>query len=95
MCYSSTAQNLQEGMYVNIHLLLRVVYILILSLKVQIKFLPVGHTHEDVDQLFSKIGEEIRKLGCESFPGKNSLNQLFIHTFLLKLWKYYLQIFCK
>jgi len=29
--------------------------------QVQINFLPVGHTHEDVDQLFSKIGEEIRK----------------------------------
>ena len=26
-------------------------------------------THEDVDQLFSKIGERIRKHGCESLPG--------------------------
>ena len=34
-------------------------------------FLPVGHTHEDVDQLFSRIGDKIRKSGCESLPGKH------------------------
>ena len=33
------------------------------------KFLPVGHTHEDIDQLFSKIGEEICHKGCESLLG--------------------------
>lgn len=38
-------------------------------MQVQINFLPVGHMHEDVDQLFSKIGEEIRKTGSESLPG--------------------------
>ena len=32
-------------------------------------FLPVGHTHEDIDQLFSKISETIRHNGCESLPG--------------------------
>ena len=37
--------------------------------KVQINFLPVGHTHEDIDQLFSKISETIRHNGCESLPG--------------------------
>lgn len=37
--------------------------------QVQINFLPVGHTHEDIDQLFSKIGNEIRRTGCESIPG--------------------------
>ena len=39
------------------------------NLQVQMNFLPVGHTHEDVDQLFSKIGEKIRKSGSESIPG--------------------------
>ena len=41
-----------------------------MSLQVQINFLPVGHTHEDIDQPFSKIGAEIRHSGCESLPGK-------------------------
>ena len=39
------------------------------SVQVQINFLPVGHTHEDVDQLFSKIGDEIRRCGSESISG--------------------------
>ena len=38
-------------------------------LKVQVNFLPFGHTHEDVDQLFSKISAEIRRAGAESIPG--------------------------
>ena len=32
-------------------------------------FLPVGHTHEDIDQLFSKIGDEVKRSGSESIPG--------------------------
>ena len=32
-------------------------------------FLPVGHTHEDIDQLFSKVSQAIRRSGCESLPG--------------------------
>lgn len=42
-------------------------------IQVQINFLPVGHTHEDVDQLFSRIGEGIRKAGCESVPGSKTI----------------------
>ena len=34
-------------------------------------FLPVGHTHEDIDQLFSKISVTIQRSGCESLPGVN------------------------
>ena len=34
-------------------------------------FFPVVYTHEDVDQLFSRIGDKIRKSGCESLPGKH------------------------
>lgn len=40
-----------------------------LIVQVQVNFLPVGHTHEDVDQLFSKIATEIRRVGAESIPG--------------------------
>ena len=43
-------------------------------LQVQVNFLPVGHTHEDVDQLFSRIGAEIKKSGIESLPGKINAN---------------------
>ena len=40
-----------------------------LFIQVQVNFLPVGHTHEDVDQLFSKIAAELRRGGAESIPG--------------------------
>jgi len=37
--------------------------------QVTINFLPVGHTHEDVDQFFSRIALQLRKNGAESIPG--------------------------
>jgi len=36
---------------------------------VQINFLVVGHTHEDIDQFFSKISKKIKMSGCESLQG--------------------------
>ena len=39
------------------------------TLQVQLNFLPVGHTHEDIDQMFSRISESIRQNGCETIPG--------------------------
>lgn len=36
--------------------------------QVTINFLPVGHTHEDVDQFFSRISVQLRKNGAESIP---------------------------
>ena len=50
----------------------------------QINFLPVGHTHKEVDQLFSKIGDEIRKCGSESVSGL--LNKNYLQTIMLKNW---------
>ena len=38
-------------------------------MQVKINFLPVGHTHEDIDQMFSRISDSIRKTGCESIQG--------------------------
>ena len=38
-------------------------------LEVQINFLPVGHTHEDIDQVFSRVTDNLRQSGCESIPG--------------------------
>ena len=37
--------------------------------EVQINFLVVGHTHEDIDQFFSKISKKIKMSGCESLQG--------------------------
>ena len=45
------------------------------NLKVQINFLPVGHTHEDIDQVFSRVSDNLRQSGCESIPG--------IYTYLI------------
>ena len=32
-------------------------------------FLPVGHTHEDIDQSFSKISTHLSKVGTETLLG--------------------------
>lgn len=32
--------------------------------KVKLSFLPVGHTHEDIDQLFSRFAEALRRQDC-------------------------------
>ena len=55
-------------------LVIRYVFLVLqkLTLLYKINFLPVGHTHEDVDQLFSKIDVELRRGGCESLPGRLS-----------------------
>ncbi|XP_064397846.1 uncharacterized protein LOC135344551 [Halichondria panicea] len=36
--------------------------------KVRVNFLPVGHTHEDIDQLFSRISKQLTLKGAESLP---------------------------
>lgn len=38
------------------------------SFKVHLSFLPVGHTHEDVDAAFSKIAETLRRKDAETMP---------------------------
>ena len=37
--------------------------------QIRLNFLPVGHTHEDVDQLFSRIAQRLCRVGAESIPG--------------------------
>ena len=34
--------------------------------KILVSFLPVGHTHEDIDQFFSRISKTLRKTGAHS-----------------------------
>ena len=40
------------------------------STQINVNFLPVGHTHEDVDQFFSRVAAQLRKSGAESIPGE-------------------------
>ncbi|CAG2253820.1 unnamed protein product [Mytilus edulis] len=37
-------------------------------IKVHLSFLPVGHTHEDVDAAFSRIAETLRRNDAETMP---------------------------
>lgn len=39
----------------------------------------MGHTHEDIDQVFSKVSDTIRHSGCESIPG--------IHVYFMYLFE--------
>ena len=39
------------------------------GMQIQLNFIPVGHTHADVDQLFSTISEELGKSGSQTIPG--------------------------
>ena len=52
-------------------------------LKVQINFLPVGHTHEDIDQVFSRVSDNLRQSGCESIPGNCTYLMFKIHMISL------------
>jgi hypothetical protein len=40
--------------------------------KITVNFLPVGHTHEDVDQMFSRISEHLKRVGADSLTGNRS-----------------------
>jgi hypothetical protein len=40
--------------------------------KITVNFLPVGHTHEDVDQMFSRISEHLKRVGADSLTGLHS-----------------------
>ena len=39
-------------------------------LQIRVNFLLVGHTHEDVDQFFSRVGARLRRVGAETLLGK-------------------------
>lgn len=45
--------------------------------QVKIDFLPVGHTHEDIDQLFARISKGLERTGAESLAGMCCV-QLFL-----------------
>ena len=41
------------------------------SIQIHLSFLMVGHTHEDVDQVFSRISTYLRKNSVYTLSGKN------------------------
>ena len=38
-------------------------------IQIRVNFLPVGHTHEDVDQFFSKVSTSLMRVGAETVNG--------------------------
>ena len=50
-----------------------------------VNFLPVGHTHEDVDQFFSRIAWQLRKKGAGSIPGMSLLALSFNACIIMQL----------
>ena len=44
-------------------------YHLSYTVQVRLNFLPVGHTHEDIDQFFSKVSHKLKKSNVETFQG--------------------------
>lgn len=44
-------------------------YIQILLIQVQVGFLMVGHTHEDIDQYFSKLSQYLKYNSAHTLPG--------------------------
>ena len=55
--------------------------------RVELNFLPVGHTHCDVDQLFSRIAVALRGFYCLNFAH-------LLEVFLSKLYGIALQLLC-
>ena len=49
---------------------------IIIGLQVELGFLMVGHTHEDVDALFGNIGKWLKKNNALTVPGKKFLKNI-------------------
>ena len=52
----------------NIFLIVLVLYHV--DTQIRVNFLPVGHTHEDVDQFFSKVSTHLHRVGAETITGE-------------------------
>ena len=48
--------------------------------KVKLSFLPVGHTHEDIDQLFSRCAESLRRMDCFSLDDSERIIRSSYHS---------------
>ena len=68
-------------------IIIEVIKLWMLHTQIRINFLPVGHTHEDVDQMFSRIGSKIHRVGADTLKGYYYGNHhsyfIFIHTIQL------------
>ena len=54
-----------------------------MCIQVKIGFLPVGHTHEDIDQLFSCISRHLHHKNAITIPGKLIYSPLIPLLFLM------------
>ena len=84
MCFhffgtSRSTEDIQEGKHdciyahCNKYILTVIIilsFILACMLQIRVNFLPVGHTHEDVDQFFSKISAHLSRVGAETINGE-------------------------
>ena len=50
--------------------------------QIKVNFLPVGHTHEDVDQMFSRLSEYLKKQGAESLNGMYEHSRCILYIIL-------------
>ena len=65
--------------YVHVKLYTHVLTMTSIFTQVKVNFLPVGYTHEDVDQFFSKVSTYLNRVGAESLPGFTSY--LHVHSY--------------
>ena len=64
-----------------VNLTLPLFFLANMSFQVRVNFLPVGHTHEDVDQLFSKIATHLNRVGAETLQGNVMTVQVAIFKY--------------
>ena len=56
-----------------------------LCLQIKIGFLPVGHTHEDIDQLFSRVSRLLKHRNALTIPGTLTHTYVGLTSFLLQI----------
>ena len=72
-----------KKVYISLLIVFDLNIIIYLHAQIRVNFLPVGHTHEDVDQFFSKVSTYLLRVGAETINGKKmftSCKTLAVYT---------------